>query len=956
MNKRDIFENNLAAIETLKKVESRGGFATEEEKTTMTKFQGFGGCPEAFYRNADKTGAEKRWELEAEALVEVLTDEEYQEARKSVLNAFFTPKPIVDNVFSFLPRVSGKKLEIFEPGCGIGNFLSMMPDNFEFNTYTGLEKDNISARIASAIYKENASITIVNEDFSKDTNKKKYDLIIGNPPFGDSKINGKSIHNFFIEKSINMLKPGGILSFVITHSFLDSLNPEARFNVFKKANLLVADRLDDDAFSHLNTDVNTDVVMFQRLTVEEEEKRAILIEYFPALSEGNVPNELIDNDDVNWIKSYSPNEYLVESAEERIAPINFGFYNANSTLFLKNGVLAGATNRFGKPIIKMFSYDNYKKLGLEGGKDVGKIEIENCHNKKNYRGRAGNINARIDFFSFKKNLGVVIDGEQVIDKSEDYEGGVLVDSFEIIGTGIDASTDYERLKDDTYQTSLPSGSFLMLEGMSVNDKVLERLELESQISGSNIFKTKIVLSPINGAEGTTIGYKYAFYVEPHSPLRKQKGKEVLDTKKLDIIGHYIQLRDITTELLGADSAGKPSEEVRAKLNQFYDVYVKRFGFLNNQNLKRAFMEDPLVYRVLSLEKDYDKGVSAVVSKSSGEDQRKESAAKIELFYKNVVAPVELRDMSNASMKELLDYSLSYNSSCDIDFMAQVSSKPTKEIVDSLVDNKDVFFDPEKFDYVARSTYLSGDIRGKIDRLKEFSMSDVMTNDYGFEIDINHNLQALINILPKEVEIHDIDPQLSEGWIPVHIISDFAHTALFPNLDDVNGLSIEFIPENGKWVLGSKDYLGFSDFDTDHKKAIDIFGAVLNSKAVIVKKTITNEHGTEVKVINQEATAIAQEKANLMKELFGQFIINNPNYIGELETIYNERFNRFVAPNHKVSKLLLPGKVSDDAIELRPTQENAISRIINNKATLLDHTVGLGKTFTMVAAAMELKGV
>jgi N12 class adenine-specific DNA methylase len=207
------------------------------------------------------------------------------------------------------------------------------------------------------------------------------------------------------------------------------------------------------------------------------------------------------------------------------------------------------------------------------------------------------------------------------------------------------------------------------------------------------------------------------------------------------------------------------------------------------------------------------------------------------------------------MKELFDYSLSYNNSCDIDFMAQVSSKPMKEMVDSLVDNKDVFFDTEKFDYVARSAYLSGDIRGKIDRLKEFSMSDVITNDYGFEIDINHNLQALINIRPKEVEIHDIDSQLSEYWIPAHIISDFAHTVLFPNLDDVNGLSIEFIPENGKWVLGSKDYLGFSDFDTDHKKAVDIFGAVLNSKAVIVKKTITNEHGTEVKVINQEATVV-----------------------------------------------------------------------------------------------------
>ncbi|WP_201342032.1 class I SAM-dependent methyltransferase [Abyssogena phaseoliformis symbiont] len=184
MNTRDIFESNLAAIETLKKVENRVGFATEEEKLVMIKFQGSGGCSQAFYRNSDKTGTEKNWELEAEALVDVLTDGEYQEqeARKSVLNAFFTPKDIIDNVFDFLPKIGNKKLEIYELGCGIGNFLSLMPDDFEFSSYTVLEKDDISARIAGAIYKENSDIKIINGDFEKDRSQKKYDLIIGNLP------------------------------------------------------------------------------------------------------------------------------------------------------------------------------------------------------------------------------------------------------------------------------------------------------------------------------------------------------------------------------------------------------------------------------------------------------------------------------------------------------------------------------------------------------------------------------------------------------------------------------------------------------------------------------------------------------------------------------------------------------------------------------------------------------
>ncbi len=168
MAEKEIFGLNIKAIKTLKDLESLDDNAffvkkwVEEAKSSMSAYSGFGGCTKAFYRNKDGTGAYQDWKDEAKALIDLLTEPEYKSARSSVQNAFYTPESITQKIYDQLNNIgaSNKQLDIFEPGCGTGNFLSLMPKDFKFSSYTGLEYDSITARIATQLYRADENINI----------------------------------------------------------------------------------------------------------------------------------------------------------------------------------------------------------------------------------------------------------------------------------------------------------------------------------------------------------------------------------------------------------------------------------------------------------------------------------------------------------------------------------------------------------------------------------------------------------------------------------------------------------------------------------------------------------------------------------------------------------------------------------------------------------------------------
>lgn len=271
------FRGNVAAIETLRALETENRPATREEQAVLAKWVGWGGLRNAFFRD-DGTAA-KGWEKQAAELKALLTPEEYRAAEASTRNAHYTSPEVVDAVWNVARRLGFRGGQVLEPSVGAGNFLGLMPGQVKDATHvTGVELDRITGGIAKNLY-PGANIqapmgfevlTVPNDYF---------DLAIGNPPFGSERLYDKnrrhlnklSIHNFFFAKSIEALRPGGVLAMVVTNRFLDGNNSAARALIAKQADLVGAIRLPNNAFlKNAGTEVTTDIVILRKRMAGDE--------------------------------------------------------------------------------------------------------------------------------------------------------------------------------------------------------------------------------------------------------------------------------------------------------------------------------------------------------------------------------------------------------------------------------------------------------------------------------------------------------------------------------------------------------------------------------------------------------------------------------------------------------------------------------------------------------------
>lgn len=267
------FRANIAAIETLKIIETQHRNATPEEQEIMSKYTGWGGLQNAF------DSRKSEWSKEYSELKELLTDEEYTSAKASVLDAFYTPPFIIESIYNALNNMGFKNGNILEPACGIGNFLGKMPENMYQNSHIfAAEKDSISGRIAKLLY-HNADISVCGFE-EKDLADNSFDAAVGNIPFGSFKVSDKRynknnfmIHDYFFAKTLNKVRPGGIVAFVTSKGTLDKANPEVRRYIAQRADLIGAVRLPNDAFkSYAGTEVTSDIIFLQK----REEKTSVM--------------------------------------------------------------------------------------------------------------------------------------------------------------------------------------------------------------------------------------------------------------------------------------------------------------------------------------------------------------------------------------------------------------------------------------------------------------------------------------------------------------------------------------------------------------------------------------------------------------------------------------------------------------------------------------------------------
>lgn len=257
-------KRNIEAIKLLHKLEDENRLANFEEQNLLSKYVGWGGLPDVF--DESKTN----WSKEYYELKELLTDEEYKSARASTLTAFYTPPVVINAIYNTLKNMGVEQANILEPSCGIGNFLGMLPQEMQSSKLYGVELDTISGKIAKQLYQK-ANIKI--QGYEKaDFPDSFFDIAIGNVPFGDFKVNDKRydknnflIHDYFFAKTLDKVRPGGVIAFVTSKGTMDKASPEVRRYLAQRADLLGAIRLPDNTFTkNAGTKVTSDIIFLQK--------------------------------------------------------------------------------------------------------------------------------------------------------------------------------------------------------------------------------------------------------------------------------------------------------------------------------------------------------------------------------------------------------------------------------------------------------------------------------------------------------------------------------------------------------------------------------------------------------------------------------------------------------------------------------------------------------------------
>ena len=264
VGKKERFRRNIMAIQLLKKCQEENRFATPEEQIVLSKYVGWGGLSEAFDEN------NSAWATEYLELSSILTPEEYASARESTLTAFYTPPEVITAIYKAMEQMGFQEGNLLEPSCGIGNFIGMLPDAMQDSKVYGVELDRISAGIAQQLYQKS---TVAAQGF-EETNLPDsfFDGVVGNVPFGDFKVSDKRydkhkflIHDYFFAKSLDKLRPGGVMALVTSKGTMDKENSAVRKYIAQRAELLGAIRLPNNTFKgNAGTEVVSDILILQK--------------------------------------------------------------------------------------------------------------------------------------------------------------------------------------------------------------------------------------------------------------------------------------------------------------------------------------------------------------------------------------------------------------------------------------------------------------------------------------------------------------------------------------------------------------------------------------------------------------------------------------------------------------------------------------------------------------------
>ena len=397
-----------------------------------------------------------------------------------------------------------------------------------------------------------------------------------------------------------------------------------------------------------------------------------------------------------------------------------------------------------------------------------------------------------------------------------------------------------------------------------------------------------------------------------------------------------ELRDCVHRLIDLQMWESDDVSIRVeqqKLNRLYDRFTEKYGLINSRGNALAFADDSSYYLLCSLEMLDD------------EDKTK-LKGKADMFTKRTIRQRQsVTSVDTAA--EALALSIGEKARVDMAYMSQLTGKSEDDIIDEL--NGVIFLDPVYGDWQTADEYLSGNVRQK---LREAEKAAVDSPGY------LPNVEALRAAQPKDLDASEIEVRLGATWIDKKYIQQFMFELLEPPVYARRSLEVNYSEFTAEWNISGKNSIPYNDinarmtYGTDCANAYKILEDTLNLRDVRIYDTIRDADGKEKRVLNSKETTLAQQKQQAIKEAFRDWIWCDPDRRRELVQLYNERFNSTRPREYDGRHLIFPGM--NPEITLREHQRNAIAHDLYGGNTLLAHEVGAGKTFEMIAAAMEGK--
>ena len=398
----------------------------------------------------------------------------------------------------------------------------------------------------------------------------------------------------------------------------------------------------------------------------------------------------------------------------------------------------------------------------------------------------------------------------------------------------------------------------------------------------------------------------------------------------------VAIRDTVRELIAMQMEENVTDEEiqkqQEKLNQVYDTYTVKYGVIGSNANKRAFSDDSSYCLLCSLEDLNEDGTLK---------------RKADMFTKRTIKKaVAVTSVETAT--EALALSLNERAKVDLTYMAQLTGKTEEKITEELVGV--IFKNPLTDQWESGDEYLSGNVRDKLNTARTFAESHP---------EFTPNVRALEAVQPRDLEASEIEVRVGATWIETSDYQDFMvellHTPWYLAQKEIQ---VKFSEVNGEWRITGKNAdsprnaFAYATYGTERANAYKILEDTLNLKDVRIYDKSVNENGDEIRVLNKKETMLASQKQDAMKAAFKDWIFKDQQRRERLVKVYNERFNSIRPREYDGSHLTFPGM--NPEIELRPHQKNAVAHQLYGDNVLLAHVVGAGKTYEMVAAAMESK--